>query len=81
MSISRSIKTTEELDDAAVVDAVRAFINVQGRDWVRRQLNAVQPRVLRLVDEARANGDAPDVPALIRQVFLDRQIPSLDTTA
>ena len=75
--ISRNVKTQAELDDHAVVDAVRSFVNVQARDWNRRQLNAVLPRVLRLVDEARANGDAPDVAALIRQVFLERQIPAL----
>lgn len=73
--ISRSSKTPEELDDAAVVDAVRTFLAVQARDWQRRQQNEVLPRVLKLVDEARANGDAPDVPAIIRQVFLNRQLP------
>lgn len=73
--VSRSAKTEDELDDAAVVDAIRSFIRVQASDWQRRQLNAMLPGVLRLVDEARANGDRPDVVAIIRQVYLKRQIP------
>ena len=75
MTISRGRKTEEVLQDAAVADAVRTFIAVQARDWVRRQQNELIPQVLRLVDDARAAGDAPDVPAIIRQVHLDRQVP------
>lgn len=73
--MSRTAKTTEELDDAAITDAVRTFIDVQARDWKRRQLNVVLPGVFLLVDQARANGDRPDVPAIVRKVYLQRQIP------
>jgi hypothetical protein len=78
MAVSRRTSTDEELDDHAVVDVVRSYISLQARDWQRRQRNRVVPGVLRLVDQARANGDAVDVPALVRQVFLDHQLPELD---
>lgn len=73
-----SRRDESELDDAAALDTIRTFIAVQARDWQRRQLNRVAPRVRALIDEARSNGDAPDVPALIRQVWLDRSLPSAE---
>ena len=75
MAVSRNQKTREELDDQAAIDTLRTFINVQARDWARRQQNEIQPRVLRLIDEARANGDRPDMVGLIREVYLERQMP------
>ena len=75
MTISRSQKSEETLEEAVIVDTIRQFINVQSRDWVRRQQNALIPAVLRLVDDARAAGDAPDVAALIRQVWLHGELP------
>lgn len=73
---ARGFKTEEHLEEAAIIDTLRTFIAVQARDWQRRQQNALVPRVLRMVDEARANGDAVDVPALIQQVWLDRRLPA-----
>jgi len=64
-------KSEIELEDEAIADAVRTFIGLQSRVWARQQKNAVLPRVLRLADEARANGRAVDVPALIKQVWLE----------
>lgn len=68
----RDTKTQEELDDAAIVDAVRSFIRVQERDWSRRQMNAMLPKVLKAVDTARANGERPDVKKIIEQAFTGR---------
>jgi hypothetical protein len=78
MAVSRRTETDQDLEDAAVADACRTYIALQARDWQRRQRNRVLPAVLRLVDEARSNGDAPDIPALIKQVFLDRDLPELE---
>lgn len=75
MSATRTIKTESALEDADAIDAIRTFVNVQARAWARRQMNELLPRVLRLMDEARARGDRPDVAALIRQVHLERQLP------
>lgn len=80
MGVTRSAKTDDELDDAAIVDAIRSFIRVQASDWQRRQLNEVQPQVFQLVDAARERGDRPDVPAIIRQVYLKRQLPLPELT-
>ena len=66
---TRDVKTSEELDDAAIVDAVRSFIRVQERDWARREMNRVLPVVLREVDRQRSLGNVPHVPSLIRRVF------------
>ena len=76
-SISRNTPTRDELDDAAIADAVRSFIALEARDWQRRQRARLLTPVLRLVDEARERGDAPDVAAFIRQVWLDRKMPEL----
>lgn len=75
MTVSRAQKSEENLEEAAIVDTIRQFINVQSRDWVRRQQNALIPSVLRLVDDARNGGDSIDVGALIKQVWLDGQVP------
>lgn len=71
MAISAKTKTEVELEDEAIADAVRTFIVLQSRVWVRQQKNAILPRILKMADEARANGKAVDVPALIRQVWLE----------
>lgn len=78
MTISRTAKTPEQLDDEAVVGLIRGFVTVQAADWRRRQLNVVLPRVFRAIDEARARGDAPDVKAILKQVWVERDIPALD---
>jgi hypothetical protein len=77
MSVSREIKDKTVLEDNAVARAIRAFYTVQAQNWRETQVNAVLPRVLVLVDEARAKGDAVDVGALIRKVHLDRDISGL----
>lgn len=64
-------KSEIELEDESIADAVRTFIGLQSRVWVRQQKNVILPRVLRLADEARASGKAVDVPALIKQVWLE----------
>jgi hypothetical protein len=77
MTPSRTVKADTALEDADAIDAIRTFIGVQARSWVRRQQNEMIPRVLHLMDAARSRGDAVDVPALIRQVHLERQVPEL----
>lgn len=65
----RTELTEEELDDSAIADAVNTFILVKSRDWRRREKNRLLPYVMGEVDKARALGDKPDVPAIIRAVF------------
>lgn len=77
MTISRSTKTREALEDSAIARAIRAYYTVEAQNWREAQVNATLPRVLVLVDEARARGDAIDVAALIRQVHLERDIAAL----
>lgn len=71
MAIQAKRKTEVELEDEAIADAVRTFIALQAREWVRQQKNAILPTVLKMADEARADGKALDVPALIKQVWLE----------
>ena len=62
-------KTGMELDKLAAKDAVSSFIRLQARDYHRREMNNIWPQVNEAIDAALANGDAVDVPALIRQVW------------
>lgn len=71
MAVQAKTKSEVELEDEAIADAVRSFIALQSRVWVRQQKNAVLPQVMRLADEARADGKAVDVPAIIRQVWME----------
>ena len=73
--MSRIRKTAEQLDDEALKSMVTSFITVQAADWRRRQLNRVLPALFHAVDEARASGDAVDVQALLKQIWLDRELP------
>lgn len=65
-------KTDIQLEDEAIADAVRTFIGLQSRVWVRQQKNAILPVVLRMADDLRANGEQVDVPAILKQVWLER---------
>lgn len=66
-----AILTESQLDKQAARDAVSTFIRLQARDWHRRQMNRVWEKVSAEIDTAWANGDAVDIPALIRQVFAE----------
>jgi len=70
-------KSDTVLQDEDIADAVRSFIALQARSWQRRQKNAVLPKVSRMVLDARDNGDEPDVPGIIRQVWLERDLTGL----
>jgi len=70
-------RSDTQLQDDDIADAVRSFIALQARSWQRRQKNAVLPRVLRMAVDARDNGDEPDVPGIIRQVWLERDLTGL----
>lgn len=73
---ARRAKTETELDDEAIVAYIRSFVTVMSADWRRRQLNAVLPEVMKLVDEARAKGHEPDVRAILDRVWIDRKGPA-----
>ena len=75
--IGRTAKTREQLDDESVVNYIRSFVTVQAADWRRRKLNDVLPRVLKMVDAARDNGDSVDLPTLMKQVWVEQDMPSL----
>lgn len=68
-----AIKLTDsQLDKAAAKDALGTFLLLQSRDWRRRRMNEIWPKLDAEIDKATANGDAIDVPALIRQIFDER---------
>lgn len=71
-------RTAEELDDQDIGDVVAAFYRLKATSWLRRQQAATMPKVLAAVQEARLNGDKPDVPAIIKQVLIDGDIPLLE---
>lgn len=71
MAIQAKRKTEVELEDEAIADAVRTFVNLQARNWVRQQKNRVLPAVIEAADEARRSGKRVDVPALIKQVWME----------
>lgn len=73
MSIARTTKTEEQLDDEAIVDYVKSFIRVQSSDWRRRQQNAVLPEVMNRIDTVRNRGDQPDVQKILQAVWTDRE--------
>lgn len=78
MTPGRIMKTEEQLEDDSIIAYIRGFVTVQAADWRRRQLNAVLPRVMQAVDEARAAGHAIDTEALVKQVWLNHRLPTLD---
>ena len=67
----RTELTEDELDEAAVADAVNTFLLVKSRDWRRREKNRLFPLVFAQIDKARDLGDKPDVRAIVRSVFND----------
>jgi hypothetical protein len=74
--IARRPKTDTELDDESIASYVRGFVQVMAADWRRRQLNSVLPKVMNLVDEARAKGHEPDVRKILDQVWIDKDGPA-----
>lgn len=77
MAIQTKRKGQTELEDEAIADAVRSFINLQSRQWVREQKNRVLPRVMELVDETRASGKQVDTAAIVRKVWLEGGVPAI----
>lgn len=77
MAIVAKRKGETELEDEAIADAVRSFINLQARAWVREQKNRVLPRVIELADEARARGKRVDVPGILKTVWMEGGIAQL----
>lgn len=71
MSIQTKRKTEVELEDEAIADAVRTFVTLQARVWIREQKNRILPSVIEAADNERARGRKVDVPALIRKVWLE----------
>lgn len=67
-------KTSTELDKETAKDLVRSFIRVQASDYFRRTMNEVWPEVSDAIDELVSNGAKVDLPALIKQVWLDRTL-------
>jgi hypothetical protein len=59
----------------AVADAVTSFIAVKQRDWTRRARNRMLPYVMRQIDEARANGDSPDIKQIMEDAFARGVVP------
>ncbi len=64
--------TPAQLDKAAAKDALGSFLLLQSRDWRRRKLNEIWPKLDAEIDKAIANGDALDVAALVKQIFNER---------
>ena len=75
MPIYRQTRTEDELDDLAVADAITSFIAVRQRDWVRRTRNRMLPYVMLQIDQARANGDKPDIKQIMEDAFARGQVP------
>lgn len=73
--MSRIRKTEEQLQDQEVVRTIKAFLTVQATNWKDRQANHILPYVLHEIDEQRAAGNAIDVRELVKQVWLERQVP------
>jgi len=71
VAIQAKRKTETELEDEAIADAVRSFIRLRARVWEREQKNRILPAVIEAADEARRQGKAVDVPAILRQVWLE----------
>ncbi len=69
-------KTEDELDEAALIDAIRSYVRIRARDWERRQLNRIFPQVRREVVEALGRGNAIDVAGVIRKVFVAGELPA-----
>lgn len=70
------LRTEDELDEAALIDAIRTYVRIQARDWERRQLNRIFPAVRREVMKAQGDGNAIDVAGVIRKVFVQRELPA-----
>lgn len=70
----------DDLDDAAIKDAISSFVAVHARDWQRRVRNAMFAQVGPQVMELRRRNKAVDTKKLIHRAWLDQQsaFPALD---
>lgn len=73
--LSRKTYSDVDLEEQDIADAIRSYIALQARSWQRQQKNRITGRVFHLIDEARDNGEVPDVQALIKKVWEDRSLP------
>lgn len=73
--------TDRQMADATITDAINSFIALRAREWQRDQRRAILNRVFTLVDYERdIKQREPDVAAIIKKIWLNRELPpALDT--
>lgn len=63
------VKTPEQLEDAAIADAIRSVVAITARRMQRELQNRVAAAVQPKIDVARLQGKHVDVNRLVQEVF------------
>jgi len=58
-------------------DLVSTFVAVHARQWQRRVVNRILPKVTAAMLEAQLKGDSPDMAGILRQVWLEEDLITL----
>lgn len=61
-------KTPEQLEDAAIADAIRSVAAIKTRAYHRQMVNDLTARVQGKVDRARLDGKKVDIQAFVKEV-------------
>lgn len=63
------VKTPEQLEDAAIADAIRAIVGLKVKATQRELVNGITEKVKLQVDLARLNGKKVDVHKFVQEVL------------
>jgi hypothetical protein len=63
------VRTPEQLEDAAIADAIRSVVALKTRAQQRELQNTITDRVKNKIELARLNGKKVDVQAFIQEVI------------
>jgi hypothetical protein len=62
------VKTPEQLEDAAIADAIRSVVALKVRREQRELQNRLTEQVQKKVDLARLNGERVNIQAFVKEV-------------
>ena len=63
------VKTPEQLEDAAIADAIRSIVGIKIKATQRELVNKISEQIQPKVDRARLDGKRVDIQAFIKEVL------------
>jgi hypothetical protein len=63
------VKTPEQLEDAAISDAIRSIVGIKIKATQRELVNKISEQIQPKVDRARLDGKRVDIQAFIKEVL------------